>query len=770
MRTGLFLSSFFFFFSIISTYAGNVELIKVTGKVIDALESKPIEFANIALYSADSVFVSGVNSDEKGNFSINCNDLQNHYLTVSYLGYETQKVELGISKNNVRTHDIALRPSSVQLKDVVVTADGTFRKIDRDVILPSEIQLKTSTSGINLLQNLSLPRLIIDQVNNSIKLANGGEVQIRINGILSEFADVQALQPGDIIRVEYHDSPGLRYGNAEIVVDFITRHKQSGGSVNAELHTNPFNGFTNGSFNLKFNHKRSEFALSGFTSHRDLDFMRKSEESFVFPDGKPALSRRIDGEKTPFMQFYISPKLTYSFREAGKYFFTASFRWASNNSPYAYQDVKGDVYNNDELTGNMYRHDKFRFKMPLLDLYYQRELKNKQIIILNAVGRFQEYKETHSYKERRGNELMTDIFYTEDSKRYWMILEGIYEKTFQNGAKLSAGLKHTQMYNEIDNKEKELITVGQNQAESYLYTEFQQKLGKFNYSVGIGVSRNDYRQGDVKEIKFTYRPSLKINYNFTDNIYARYNVSVYNRTPSIYSMNPVVQNIDSLRFRRGNTNLDTYMTYQQVLSAGFKKSFFSADLRIDHRYQDKPIMNQLDYVDGRFMTQPYNQKAFHHLQGELTLKFEPIKNRLTVGFVPGILRYISEGNNYTHTYTQWRFSAFLNANYKKWMLNIQLWDRYDYFQEETLYGGETWQDVNIGYKTDRFSIFAGMINPFKDWNMKSHNWSALNPSSSNTFSNNVSQMPYIKISYNISFGRQFKSVARKVDNTGGEGK
>lgn len=769
MRFGL-LVTFILFFSVVSSYADNVEVIKVTGKVINALDSKPIEFANIALYSADSVFVSGVNSDEKGNFSINCNDLQNHYLAVSYLGYETSKVELGIAKKSLRTNDIALKPSSIQLKDVVVTADGTFKKIDRDVILPSEIQLKTSTSGINLLQNLSLPRLIIDQVNNNIKLANGGEVQIRINGILSEFADVQALQPSDIIRVEYHDNPGLRYGNAEIVVDFITRHKQSGGSVSAESNTNPFEGFTNASFNVKFNHKRSEFALSGFISPRDLDFSRINEESFIFPDGKPTLSRRIEGEETPFMQFYISPKLTYSFREAGKYFFTASFRWASNNSPYGYQDIKGKVFTNDELTGSMFQHDKYRFKMPLLDLYYQRELKNKQIVILNAVGRFQAYKETHSFKESRNDQVMTDILYTENSKRYTMVLEGIYEKTFQKGAKLSAGLKHTQAYNEIDNKEKEQITVSQNQAESYVYTEFQQKLGKFNYSAGIGVSRNDYRQGDTKEIKYTYRPSLKLNYNFTDNIYARYNVSVYNRTPSVYSMNPVVQNIDSLRFRKGNPDLNTYMTYQQVFSAGYKKSFFSADLRVDHRYQNKPIMDQVDYVDGRFMTQPSNQKAFHHLQSELTLKFEPFKNHLTVGFVPGILRYISEGNNYTHTHTQWRFSTFLNANYKKWLFNLQLWDKYDYFQEETLYGGEAWQDVNIGFKTERFSVWAGMINPFKDWSTKMENRSALNPSSSRAFSSNISQMPYIKISYNVNFGRQFKSVSRKVDNTGGEGK
>ena len=32
---------------------------------------------------------------------------------------------------------------------------------------------------------------------------------------------IKAIRPADIIRIEYHDNPGLRYGNAEVVLDYI---------------------------------------------------------------------------------------------------------------------------------------------------------------------------------------------------------------------------------------------------------------------------------------------------------------------------------------------------------------------------------------------------------------------------------------------------------------------------------------------------------------------------------------------------------------------
>ena len=72
-------------------------------------------------------------------------------------------------------------------------------------------------------------------MNNEIGVLGGGELQLRINGAKAEVEEIKALQPSDIIRIEYHDNPGLRYGNAEVVLDYIVRRPETGGNFGVDL-------------------------------------------------------------------------------------------------------------------------------------------------------------------------------------------------------------------------------------------------------------------------------------------------------------------------------------------------------------------------------------------------------------------------------------------------------------------------------------------------------------------------------------------------------
>ena len=95
--------------------------------------------------------------------------------------------------------------------------------------------MKISTNGVNLLQQMMLPRIQINPMNNEIGVLGGGELQLRINGAKAEVEEIKALQPSDIIRIEYHDNPGLRYGNAEVVLDYIVRRPETGGNFGVDL-------------------------------------------------------------------------------------------------------------------------------------------------------------------------------------------------------------------------------------------------------------------------------------------------------------------------------------------------------------------------------------------------------------------------------------------------------------------------------------------------------------------------------------------------------
>ena len=116
--------------------------------------------------------------------------------------------------------------------------------------------MKTSTNGVNLLQELMLPRILVNPMNNEIGLSGGGELQLRINGVKAEIDEIKAIRPADIIRIEYHDNPGLRYGNAEVVLDYIVRRPKTGGNFGADI-SQGLNTMW-GNYNLygKVNHKK----------------------------------------------------------------------------------------------------------------------------------------------------------------------------------------------------------------------------------------------------------------------------------------------------------------------------------------------------------------------------------------------------------------------------------------------------------------------------------------------------------------------------------
>lgn len=742
----------------------SAQQIKISGKIIDAVESTPIGFATVSLLKQDSTFIKGVNSNDDGRFSIPEVTKENLLLSVSFLGYETQVIELTKPEKDITVSDIALHPASIALNDITVTASPIIHKIDRDVILPSTAQLKASISGISLLQNLMLPRVIIDQVNNVIKTSDGSEIQLRINGVIVSYSEVLALIPQDIIRVEFHDNPGLRYGDVAAVLDFITRRKSSGGSLNAEVMNNPFVGFGNNSFNAKVNHKKSEFSFNTNEWNRDLDFTRNSQQSFIFPDKE--IHRSRIGETIPFKTIGINNNLNYSLQESGKYFFNASLRQFYRDTPNGFDDEKSTYISGNSEPVDVYIHSAYKTNAPLLDLYYQRDLKNQQLLIVNIIGKYTYSRNEYTFQESRNDVFYTDINNLTKSDRYALVAEGIYEKTFGTGSKLSTGLKQTQTYTESTYSGSTEAQVDMNQAETYLYAEYQLKKGKFNTSLGVGATRMYYSSQGNKTEKYLFRPMLRMTYTINEGTYIKYNGIVYNRVPSEGDLNNVEQAIDSLQLRRGNPYLKPSITFQNTLWGGYKKGMFDFNLWMRYRYVDANIANDIFFEDGKFINQSNNQKAYHSMMGELRIQVQPIKDHLTLSFTPGVARYISKGNTYLHTYTRFYYNSEVTANYKKWIFNAFLSNSFHYFEGETLYLNEAWQNVSLGYKTDRFSVSAGVINPFtKEWKSGSKVFSAVVPSSSQVTSSDISKMPYIKLSYNVNFGRQYKSVEKKIDNS-----
>ena len=739
--------------------------IRLSGIVIDANTKEPLEFANVVLLKSDSTFINGASCDNVGFFAFDNLPQSNYILSIAYLGYEKTYNPIENLNESRDLGTIALQSSGIALSEVTVTGSTVIQKVDRKLLIPSATQIKVSNSGLTLLRNMQLSRIIINPVSNTVTTSNGEAVQLRINGIEVTTAEVIALQPQDIIRIEYHEDPGMRYGNAAAVIDYIVRRRESGGNVSTNLANALWRlGFAEDYLSAKVNHKKSEFGANAYFHYRNIEWTRENHETFVFPDR--TLYRDEVGNPTKFNEKTLNITLNYNLNEPDKYLFNATFRNYYNNTPNHFTDRTSTLYSSDDSVPSLISdHSTWWNNAPSLDLYFQRNLKRDQLIIVNAVGTYMDSKSTRLYQQERVN-IDTFISYScITGTKYSFIAEGIYEKKLKNG-KLTGGLRHSQSYTENTYAGNVSSLVGLTVSQTYGYAEYQFLKNKFNYSLGLGAMRTFNSQDENSMEKYIFRPSLRIIYNVNNNAYIRYNGYISGYPPSLSDLNNVRQNIDALQIQQGNPNLQTVWYVTNSLNAGYNKGIFGTEFFARYSYDHKPIMEQIIFADSSFVHTNINQRAFHRFNTEITFKLKPWKEYISLSLTPRFNRYVSMGTDYQHTYNNWQVRSSLMANYKNWFINMEGYMRWNNFWGETLDIGEGLIILITGYNTQKWGASVMVLNPFtSEYSIGNKNYSALARYTSNVYTNNLGQVLVLNFSYNLNFGRKYNAANKRLDNS-----
>ncbi|MDE6278655.1 MAG: hypothetical protein K2M05_01645, partial [Paramuribaculum sp.] len=164
---------------------------------------------------------------------------------------------------------------SKELQEVVISAPKIIHKADMDVLYPSKSAVENSKNGMQLLTNLMIPTLSVSDALGTIQAA-GESVQVRINGREASIDQVRALLPETINRVEWIDNPGLRYGGAHYVLNFIVTNPTVGGSLMVNAMPTLTARFGNYSADVKLNSGKSQWSAGtsykmtdGLKAHRD---------------------------------------------------------------------------------------------------------------------------------------------------------------------------------------------------------------------------------------------------------------------------------------------------------------------------------------------------------------------------------------------------------------------------------------------------------------------------------------------------------------------
>lgn len=762
--------------SIICLLCGNIYLnaqsFHIAGVVKDADSANKIENVTVQLLNEDSLFVEGTVTDKSGKFELNKGKEGNMFLVFSFVGYEQNVIRLDNIHKNINLSDILLEEAKEKLNEIVVSADQIIHKVNRQIIFPSSLQMASSSSAFELLSKMMLPDLQVNTTQNTIESLNNGSVQLRVNNVKSTIQDILAILSTQVVKVEYIDMPGARYGDGVAsVVNFITKRASNGFSGGVTLKNAVATGLGNDNFYLKYNHKSSEFMLNYDLVYRNLDDRHTDVEQTLFADDGSSRQLKKEGIKSPFKLQQHNLALTYNLVK-DKSIFNAKLENRWQNTPY-YQIIQSITETGKpNLKANTGIKDKT--VLPVLDVYYQLNLPTNQTIMANVVGTYisSDYKRDYAEYSDHGGQADETYNYVVDGEKYSIISELIYEKTFKN-ILWSSGINYKQFFTEnAYNGSTGEVTNNMNNSDLYVYTELDGEWHHFGYNAGIGLSKQYFKEGDHSYNFYTVSPKISFSYSGVKNLHLQYTFKINPVLPTLVQLSNISQWQNTYEVYVGNPALTPFRGYVNSLSARYRFSRFLIQAYGYYQYSPNPILETssiqaFDNGDNFYQYSYDNQKSYTHLQGRLNLSMMVIPKALSISVFGGINRHINKGNEYTHTNTGFYGGAQLEGMYKNWMLSASVRSKSDaVFGEKHLYKNGR-SDIQLSYRLKSAKLGLGIMNPFfKNGEINREKLLYKNsPKDSRTYLTDLGNMIYLSFSWNFSIGKKHKAGEVQLFNS-----
>ena len=662
---------------------------------------------------------------------------------------------------------LQVNASDFVLQEVTVESKNVIQKVDKQVLLPNREQRKAASDGVSLLQNLQIPRIVVNQADNSVKTLSNDDVQLRINGIEATTAEVMAINPKDVIRIEYHDQPGVRYNGAAAVIDYIVRHRDTGGS----LMLNASNGVTMpgwGEYYLsgKLHFGKSSFSLLSQYSPRDIYWTRTNSETYNF--STTTIENSEIGEPTRYKKDPVNLALNYNWTNGDKNMLNITLRDNMAFTPYAQTNRDSRLYQGtDSFT--VHDHESSTAISPALDIYYQHNLPNDNHIYLNLVATYLNTRLSRQFTQTPLGATLadtTDVLSSVRGNKYSLIGEAIYEKRWETLA-LTAGLRHNQQWM---NNDYSYALVDMTTAETYAFAEVQQRVGRFAYAAGLGAMHTFISQGGTQQSNWIARPQLTMSYDFGKGVFLKYKGYISGYQPSLAQMSDVSQQMDKYQIRQGNPNLKPVMFVANELSLSWQSKFVSLDLWANYSYDHKPIMDESyeQLFDGTPMViRTYaNQLGFHRLRVSPSVQVRLLQNRLMFTLAPFANYYVSLGNTYSHTHFNPGIRASVMGMYNGWVFSADVTTRYNNLWGETLEYGEFYHSLNVGYNADKWGFRVMMMNPFsiKGYSTDVRDLSAIAPNTMHAEMKDFHQTLILNFHCNLDFGTRRGEAGKRLNN------
>ena len=279
---------------------------KIIGYILDSTDTKPVEFASVALINkATNRPVDGASADQVGKFVLNKVAQGDYKLVISFIGYESKTLFVTINAKN-DDHDlgvIKLPSSTKMLAEVTVEGQRAMieERVDRTVYNAEKDATNKGGDATDVLKKV--PMLSVDLDGNP-SLRGSSNVKVLINNkpstiMASSIADALKQIPADMIKtVEVITSPSAKYdaeGSAGIINIVTKKNTLQGLTLNFDTSA----GVRGSNLALNGNFRRKNFGISlGGFGRSEYNVLGKFESTQITTSGSGVSTTNVQTADT----------------------------------------------------------------------------------------------------------------------------------------------------------------------------------------------------------------------------------------------------------------------------------------------------------------------------------------------------------------------------------------------------------------------------------------------------------------------------------------
>lgn len=749
----------------------------IVGQAIDQIDSSPLSMATVSLMK-DSTLISQTTANEKGYFYFaDVVDLD-VIVGVKYLGYTAQHVAVSGNGENVDLGYVALMEKTTKLEEVTVFGSSVIEKADRYLIIPSVEELNRSSESVGLLNNLmiKMPGLQVNTMLQTVTV-EGRTPIFQINGKEEPMHKVQSLNPKNVLRIEYRNTPDIRYADrgASGIINFVTRPSSEGGSVMVNLNGSPMTGFFNGLVTGTYHHKKSELSFTYSNSWRDYDNQyRGTEEEYI---GRDEVIKRCQVALPSSMSYFSNSfSLDFTHMYDAQTMFSASAQLSLFDSE---NKLHQRVY---EQTGDLSQEfnktnaNKTNSYSPSVGMYFRKQLGKKHLIEVNAAANMSEGDYGRSMHYLYDDSTQYNQLNETENHSWRAGVEALYTRYYQN-VTMRYGVNYDHSFRRNDYVEN-----GGDESESnlnrdnvYFYGDAAGKWKRFGYSVGVGAkyyrSDDDVRSRSYIRAKSTVTLNYKLAKRWSLNYLFMYDPTL----PSLSMLSDQVKTIDNIFVSVGNLNVKPSTWHRNRLYLRYQSETFNATLWGSYSRTDNPIVSAVSYISdptspyyNMFMRRTENGEFDDLVNVQLNLGYHKLFNHVSLFAELGYDGYQFVGPGYDGQERKIYANASAQVYWGNWTVQarFEIAPRYS-LSGNTMSRGERFNVLGVQYKLNNWFFSCLIANPFtrhgSEWS--SETISDVNPNRTSGYIKNNANMVSLGVIYRANFGKSFKKSKRGLGSS-----